>query len=289
MEEFDNGLFHLEPLEYSLEGRKLTGYITFPARTSGDSIPGVLLVHGGPGLPGTPSPVDDRPPLATARGILDARLVRKHLCSRYAVLSAEFVSAYPGDPASPASIKAAWSALAAWPGVDPSRIALIGPSHGGYVALMSMLKHPFPIRPACAAAVSPFTHLGLILRYWDILEENGKGIGKITTAALNQGKRLLGWPWRRDEATRARYEALSPLCAAGALDTPMMLVHGRDDRIVPCHHTLLLSKALDGHGRRHRLLLTRGEEMGGHFLFGLNDDAWREMEGFLGEYLDQTK
>ncbi|MCB0307655.1 MAG: prolyl oligopeptidase family serine peptidase, partial [Calditrichaeota bacterium] len=98
------------------------------------------------------------------------------------------------------------------PYVDPDRIAVHGWSFGGYMTLRLMLLAPGTFR--CGVSGAPVTdwsmyETGYTERYMDTPAENPKG-----------------------------YELSSCLPLAGALERPLLLVHGTDDRTVMWSHTL---------------------------------------------------
>jgi dipeptidyl aminopeptidase/acylaminoacyl peptidase len=98
--------------------------------------------------------------------------------------------------------------LGTLPHVDTARVGIIGWSHGGYIALLTVLRDTTPFK--AAAAIVPVTNLVFRLSY--------KGPGYQRSFATQQ--RLGGLPFERREA----YIERSPLYHVDKLRTPL-LVH----------------------------------------------------------------
>ena len=57
-----------------------------------------------------------------------------------------------------------------------------------------------------------------------------------------------------------RWDEVSPLRQAGNADAPIMLIHGRDDTVVPYSHSRLMADKLKDHGKPHEFLQLEGED-----------------------------
>lgn len=129
----------------------------------------------------------------------------------------------------------ALTALAAEdPRLDLSRVAIRGWSFGGFLAALAVLRRPDVVHAAVAGA--PVTDWRLYDTFYT--------------------ERYLGLP--DDERGREAYERSSVITDAGALERPLLLVHGLADDNVVSAHTLQLSSALLSAGRPHQVLPLTG-------------------------------
>ena len=276
------GGFSAEPVIAELHGVSVRGILTIPRHVDKPA-PGILMIHGGPGLSGDSREPDRRPSMATPAGMMDVKLVRKYLCRRYPVLFADFVSDFPGDPSAFPWIFEFYRILRDHPAVHSERICLMGPSHGGYLSLRCASDEGRHVNPCCVVAFSAFVDVALLLRFWGLQVSRGINIGPLTRAGLEKARDQLGWPRRRDRATLENYRYLSVLERAGNLDMPLLLIHGLSDEIVPSHHSALLLERVNRCQGKAMLLSPGGEKMGGHFLFGLNESPWIYVDSFFKE------
>jgi dipeptidyl-peptidase 4 len=121
---------------------------------------------------------------------------------------------------------------AARPGLDTSRVAIRGWSHGGYLAALAVLRRPDVFHAAVAGA--PVTDERLYDTHYT--------------------ERYLGHPDEHPDV----YEHNSLLADAPKLRRPLMLIHGFADDNVTVAHTLRLSSALLTAGRPHTVLPLSG-------------------------------
>jgi dipeptidyl aminopeptidase/acylaminoacyl peptidase len=161
------------------------------------------------------------------------------------------------------------TALARYP-LDASRMCILGTSYGGYSAMISSIRWPGRFR--CAVSISGVSDRLLVFTASD-------------TARTAAGRRtlveLMGDPREQQEALMTA----SPLYQYRKLTTPLMLVHGRDDRRVDFEHTRRLVRMLNL-DHRPPVVLAFADE--GHGLEGLQSTviAWSGIAGFLRKYLD---
>jgi len=106
---------------------------------------------------------------------------------------------------------------------DPSRIAIIGSSYGGYAALMGVEREPALYR--CAVSISGVADLSRLV------DEVGSTYGGRTSI-----------PDVKEDAVPLA--SISPVKHAGAIQVPVLLMHGRRDFTVPAEHSEAMERAL---------------------------------------------
>lgn len=258
----------VKPMPVTLKARDgtvLHGYVTRPAHARQPG-PLILLPHGGP----------------ASRDALDFDYWTQFLASRgWVVLKVNFrgSSGYGGnflqagfkrwglemqDDLTDAAQYAIDQGIA-----DPERICIVGGSYGGYAALMGVVKTPDFYR--CALSFAGVSDLIAFL--------------KEKRSYLNYElawERQLGAWW----SDRDRLKATSPVNHAGKIRTPLLIVHGAEDRTVPVEQSRAMVEALkDAAFTRMRYLeLPDGD----HHLSRQDDRVtfFREMERFLATHLD---
>lgn len=138
----------------------------------------------------------------------------------------------------PDDVVAAVAWLRTLPAVLADRIALIGFSQGGQVALLTAARDP---RLRAVVAYYPVTDVAL----WKSTTSNTDIPGYITTVCEPGG-------------TGAR----SPVTRAGAITTPVLLVHGDADTRVPTTQSQAMYAALRSAGGSSDLFLVPGGQHG---------------------------
>jgi len=139
-------------------------------------------------------------------------------------------------------------------GVDSDRIALVGYSAGGHLALLAAYTEGnSSLPPSCnvedtgvAAVASFYPPTDLTRLYemdWPWSRPNFVGLGAT--------KRFLGGT---PDTVPERYLLSSPTAHVDPGDPPTFLVHGGADRIVPLEQSELLTQRLERAGVSHRLL-----------------------------------
>ncbi len=116
--------------------------------------------------------------------------------------------------------------------VDPARVCIVGASYGGYAALAGVTLDPGVYR--CAVSVAGISDLRSMLRWTD----EAAGVG--SKIAVRYWDRFWGATGPDDPIL----DRLSPTAHADAVNVPVLLIHGRDDTVVPFEQSNLMLEAL---------------------------------------------
>jgi len=227
------------------DGLKINGYLTLPNGKEAKNLPLVVLAHGGP----------------AARHDAGFDWWAQALASRgYAVLQANFRGSEGYGPQFFQAGFGEWGKkmqtdlsdgvrhLAKEGVVDPRRVCIAGASYGGYAALAGATIDRGVYR--FAASVAGPSDLARM----------------ISTAQRNQGEQALRY-WSRfmgvDSARDPDLSAISPAALAAQADIPILLIHGREDSVVPYEQTRVMSEALRRADKPFELVTLDGED---HYL-----------------------
>jgi dienelactone hydrolase len=126
--------------------------------------------------------------------------------------------------------------------VDPKRACIVGASYGGYAALAGVTLQNGLYR--CAVSVAGVTDLPAMLSYV-----------RDSTSSLAATRR-----WREGIGERRDTKALSPVNLARRADAPVLLIHGKDDTVVPFEQSKAMERALKGAGKPVELVVLKGED-----------------------------
>ncbi|WP_347988653.1 S9 family peptidase [Methylomonas sp. AM2-LC] len=119
---------------------------------------------------------------------------------------------------------------------DPSKICIVGGSYGGYATLMGLAKTPELYR--CGVSFAPVTDLVELMEDWSDMH----WLDRHLRAELVE-QRFGNW-W----SDRSRLKATSPVNLAKQIQTPLLLVHGDEDRSVDVNHSRKMASALKSAG-----------------------------------------
>jgi dipeptidyl aminopeptidase/acylaminoacyl peptidase len=255
------------PIEYAArDGETIHGYLTLPPGDKKTGLPLVVMPHGGPFV----------------RDSWQFNPLVQFLANRgYAVLQMNFRGS-PGygiefhqkgrreigrgmqDDIEDGTRWAIANGLA-----DPARIAILGGSYGGYAALFALGHNPELYR--CGISFAGVTD------WTDIIKERR---GEEYKFAYLHFREWIGDP-KLDPEFLAR---ISPVNFAEKITAPVLIVQGKEDRIVPPKQARKMVAALEKAGRPPQTLTFSNE---GH---GLKHEKNRqkyyaEIEGFLAKHL----
>lgn len=250
------------------DGLSLDAFLTLPrGRTQGDggpALPMVLLPHGGP----------------HSRDDGDFETWTEFLADRgYMVLQVNFrgsdgyglefeaagLKRWGLEMQDDLSDGVSWAVAQQL--ADPSRVCIVGGSYGGYAALMGVVKTPFQYR--CAVSYAGVSDLP------DLIAHEQDYLGGAESA-----ERLIGRVW----GDRERLRATSPARQVERIQSPVLLVHGTVDRVVPVDQSADMAKALKRSGKTYRYIEQEG---GDHHLsrYEHRVEFFKALESFLDKHL----
>ena len=233
----------VQPLAYkAADGLALTGYLTLPRGRDPKNLPLIVFPHGGPAARDEPG-FDWWAQGMASRG--------------YAVLQVNYRGSAGFDWALLKAGYGEWGRkmqtdlsdgvryLAGQGTIDPKRVCIVGASYGGYAALAGATLDPGVYR--CAVDLAGPADLRSFVdwskdrtdissqRYWD----NFMGAKAANDPHLND---------------------ISPADHADRVTIPILLIHGRDDTVVPFGQSLAMANALKEHGKPYDFVVLSHED-----------------------------
>jgi dipeptidyl aminopeptidase/acylaminoacyl peptidase len=240
----------VRPVRYAAaDGLEISAFLTLPPGAAAKNLPLVVMPHGGP----------------AASDALQFDWWAQALASRgYAVLQPN----YRGSSTSRELLTAGFGQfgrkmqtdlsdgvdyLAKQGIADPARVCIVGASYGGYAALAGITLQSGIYR--CAVSVAGIADLKEFLRWVDSRAGTGSNL------AERYWDRFLAVSGPDDPALRA----ISPIAHAAAVNVPLLLIHGRDDTVVPFDQSDAMAGVLKKAGRAVSLVTLKHED---HWLSG---------------------
>lgn len=267
----------LTAIPYALsDGTKLTGYLSLPpGYQEGERYPAILLIHGGRG-------VSRHRPRGLAEEYLKLKPHQEYLRRDYVVFSGEYYADHLGDSREFLSMTAALKTMAALPQVDPQRIAAVGASHGGYLALMCMLNPNIHPKPKIVVSICGVVDVAEWVKYLQIIKDKPGLLPGLRQFAVIKIPRAFGWPPDKDPGTRENFDRISVLSYVRSLKGRILVVHGDRDTVVPITQARMLREALRKEKKNYEFLEVH---TGGHFIFLDSNTVWEKIDTFLKRYL----
>lgn len=235
----------MRPYSYKArDGKTISGYLTLPPGRPATGLPLIIMPHGGP----------------SARDVMGFDWWAQSLAARgYAVLQPNFRGsdgfgrdfeeaghgqwgAAMQDDLSDGVLALTRSGIA-----DPARVCIVGASYGGYAALAGATLTPELYR--CVVAVAGVGDLPAMIAHSKLSK-------KQDSLATRYWSRIIGDP----VADAERLRAASPRYQADRVTAPILLIHGRDDTIVPISQSQDMLKALQAAGKTVVFVQLDGED-----------------------------
>lgn len=152
---------------------------------------------------------------------------------------------------------------------DAERVCIIGASYGGYSALAGGAFSPELYR--CVVSVAGVSNLPRMLS--DVKSLRGKDYW-----ANRYWQKVIG----DSKSEREKLKEISPAKFAHNFEAPVLLIHGKDDTVVPFRQSKIMHKALRKADKETQLVTLKGED---HWL---SKSATRlEMLKVIGTFLDK--
>jgi dipeptidyl aminopeptidase/acylaminoacyl peptidase len=129
--------------------------------------------------------------------------------------------------------------------IDPSRVCIVGASYGGYAALAGVTLQSGIYR--CAVSVAGPSDLPR-MRSWT--KDN----------QLHMAVRYWDRFWGVAEKDNEGLKAISPVDHVQGVAAPILLIHGRDDTVVPFEQSEVMLKALQRAGKAVQLVTMKHED-----------------------------
>ncbi len=129
--------------------------------------------------------------------------------------------------------------------IDPKRVCIVGASYGGYAALAGVTVESGVYR--CAVSVAGLSDLRRF-RKWTLANRMG--------VSQRYWDRFMGTADQDDPALIA----ISPIEHVAAVTVPVLLIHGRDDTVVPYEQSDVMLSALKRAGKTASLVTMKHED-----------------------------
>lgn len=231
----------ISTFEYTAsDGMKMDGILTLPPGREAKNLPVVVLPHGGPHAADSPE-FDWWAQAYASRGYAVFQPNFRGSTNR----SSQFVRAGYGEWGRKMQTDKSdgLAALAEAGIVDPKRACIVGASYGGYAALAGVTIQKDIYR--CAVAVAPVSDIR------DMYNEDYRATNRDRTTK----KALLEQLGPQD-----RWNAVSPRRLADQASAPIMLIHGKDDIVVPYSHSTKMADKLKDHDKPYEMVTLDGED-----------------------------
>ena len=228
------------------DGLEIPGYLTLPPGVeTPEKLPLIVLAHGGP----------------ASRDVAGFDWWAQALASRgYAVLQANFRGSTGYTRAFLEAGYGEWGRkmqtdlsdgvrwLSAQGIVDPERVCIVGASYGGYAAMAGLTLDKGVYR--CGVAFAGVSDLRRMVN-WEARQE-----GRRQSQTVRYWNRFMGAARLNDRAL----DALSPAFLAATVDKPLLLIHGRDDTVVPIEQSRIMAEAMRRAGTPVEMIELAGED-----------------------------
>lgn len=235
----------VRPISYqAADSTQIPGYLTLPNDRQAHKLPLVVLPHGGPAVADTLR-FDWWAQALAAQGY--AVLQPNY---RGSALDRRFMEAgfHEWGRKMQTDLSDGVRHLAQQGVVDDKRVCIVGASYGGYAALAGMTLDSGVYR--CAVSVAGVSDLKRFLKWTDYRAGHGD------SQSQRYWDRFMGASNPSDPSLAA----ISPIEHVNAVAGPILLIHGRDDTVVPYEQTAVMADALKHAGKTYELLTLSHED-----------------------------
>jgi dipeptidyl aminopeptidase/acylaminoacyl peptidase len=237
--------FEVRPIRYAAaDGMEIPAYLTLPADRPEKNLPLIVMPHGGPATH------DDAWPYWWAQALADQGYAVLQPNYRGSDLNRRFVAAGFGQwgRKMQSDLSDGVRYLAAQGIVDPSRVCIVGASYGGYAALAGVSLQNGVYR--CAVSVAGISDPQRMLEW-----VNAKNL-KRSNYEQRFWERFMGVTGPDDP----KLDEISPVRHVDAVNVPILLIHGRDDTVVPYEQSTVMADVLRRARKNVELVTLRRED-----------------------------
>lgn len=210
------------------DGMQIPAYLTLPHGREPRNLPLIVLPHGGPAARDT-ADFD-----WWSQALADQGYAVLQPNYRGSMLNARFLQAGYGEwgRKMQTDLSDGVRFLAKEGIADPARVCIVGGSYGGYAALAGVTLDPGVYR--CAVSVAGLADLKRMLSWVNAKNFSAKNY------AQRYWDRFMGVTGPGDPVL----SRISPIEHVDAISAPVLLIHGRDDTVVPFEQSEVMYKAL---------------------------------------------
>ena len=225
------------------DGLEIPAYLTLPPDRSPRNLPLIVLPHGGPAASDT-AEFDWWSQALAAQGYA---VLRPNY--RGSNLNEKFLAAGFGQwgRKMQTDLSDGVRYLASQGIVDSAKVCIVGASYGGYAALAGVTLDPTVYR--CAVSVAGISDLARMMQ-WE-----GRG-GLDARGVTRYWDRFWGVSGSSDPAL----DTISPIKHIDAVKAPVLLIHGRDDTVVPYEQSQIMFDALRSQKKDVELVTLKRED-----------------------------
>ncbi|GAA0549151.1 dipeptidyl aminopeptidase/acylaminoacyl peptidase [Rhizomicrobium palustre] len=227
------------------DGRKIPAYLTLPPGRDPKNLPLIVLPHGGPHARDYPG-FDWWSQALAARGYV----VLQPQFRGSGGFGKEWLEAGFGEfgKKMQTDLSDGVRALAAQGLIDPKRVCIVGASYGGYAALAGATLDTGVYR--CAVSVAGLSDLKAQLNnwHWPLNRTDARG------------ERIWGRYLNIEDPSDPKLADVSPVKHVDRVSIPILLIHGRDDTVVPFGQSSGMADALKAAGKPYEFVVLKAED-----------------------------
>jgi dipeptidyl aminopeptidase/acylaminoacyl peptidase len=231
------------------DGLTIPAYLTLPRGKAAASLPLIVLPHGGP-VEADTDRFDWWPQALAAQGYAVLQPNYRGSNLGYAFLAKGF-GEYGRKMQTDVSDGVGY--LAKQGIIDPKRVCIVGASYGGYVALAGITMQPEVYR--CAVSVAGLSNLKRMLQ-WTNLQSTSFSERHGDSVRQRFWDRFMGVTGPNDPALAA----ISPIEHVSAVQGRVLLIHGKDDTVVPYDQSDVMVSALKRAGKSVEFVTLKNED-----------------------------